>query len=227
MRRSIERLFFYLLVAGVAVLRPAKRLYPNSWTEYFGQLLNAAAYMGSLRSIRFLLWLYPDVEVREPLNRSTALMAASSGGRLEVVRHLLGRGADVNASNEYGETALMRCARTGDTDLALLLVESGTEINVRTKHGETAFLAAAKAGQTAMMTLLLGRGADMLTAGPGAMDALVWAAGLGKTETVEFLLDRGMSVAGKRGNLALQSAKRHENAQIISLLRRAGATDPA
>jgi uncharacterized protein len=222
-----ERLLFFPIIATVTVLRPAKSLYPRFWKQLFGQVLYGAAFLGSVRIARFLLWLYPDVEARENTGQSTSLMAAATQGHIEVVRYLLARGADVNACNEFGVTALMRSAEKSNMELTKLLLNSGAEVNARTKFGETAFMEAAKAGQNDMMQLLLDHGADMFALMRSSMDALIWSAGLGKMHTVEYLIQHGMSVAGKRGQTALMLAKKNKHSQIVTLLRQAGVTDPA
>ena len=56
---------------------------------------------------------------------ATALMMASEGGRLEVVRLLVERGANVNAARKSdGCTAMMWASEKGHLEIAQLLVES-------------------------------------------------------------------------------------------------------
>jgi ankyrin repeat protein len=227
MIRLRDRLWFFLLCAMLTALWPAKRLFPRFWYRMFGKMLTGAAYLGSLRALRFLLWLHPDVEARETIGQSTALISAATENQREAALYLLSRGADVNARNAFGVTALMRSAARSDMALTRLLLERGAEVNAQTRMGETAFIEATKAGQINIMQLLLDYGADMQATGPGRMDALIWSAGLGQTASLEFLLEHGISVEGKRGQTALWLALKNQKAQIASLLRQAGAMEPA
>ena len=55
----------------------------------------------------------------------TALMHASYEGHTEVVKLLLGAGADVSLQNEKGKTALYYARIQGHTEVARLLKEAG------------------------------------------------------------------------------------------------------
>jgi ankyrin repeat protein len=56
----------------------------------------------------------------------------SNGGRLEVARLLLDKGADVNGKHLEGETPLMWATWDGDVDMVRLLIAKGAEVNART-----------------------------------------------------------------------------------------------
>eukprot|EP00242_Pyramimonas_sp_CCMP2087_P001271 CAMPEP_0198227982 /NCGR_PEP_ID=MMETSP1445-20131203/111440_1 /TAXON_ID=36898 /ORGANISM="Pyramimonas sp., Strain CCMP2087" /LENGTH=101 /DNA_ID=CAMNT_0043908201 /DNA_START=12 /DNA_END=313 /DNA_ORIENTATION=+ len=59
----------------------------------------------------------------------TALMGAAQGGHTEVVRELLHKGADANATDDDGETALMRAAWKGHTEVVRELLQKGADAN--------------------------------------------------------------------------------------------------
>jgi ankyrin repeat protein len=80
---------------------------------------------------------------------STALMAAAGAGRslgenslkqaplLEAARLAFGRGADVNAVDQMGNTALHYAAYLRVDSVVQFLVENGARMDVRNKFGET------------------------------------------------------------------------------------------
>lgn len=70
-----------------------------------GQLFLASAH-GDLDSLKMALARGVDVNLREPVGKSTLLMAAAFNGRQEMVQWLLDQGADVAATNVEGSTAL-------------------------------------------------------------------------------------------------------------------------
>ncbi len=51
------------------------------------------------------------------------------------IKELLKKGADVNASNKYGETALMKVARCGKLDAVKYLTEQGADLEASDKFG--------------------------------------------------------------------------------------------
>ena len=61
---------------------------------------------------------------------------------VSVVARLLARGADVNRSNEAGETALHGAARMNYPSVARMLAEKGARLEARNKKGETPLTAA-------------------------------------------------------------------------------------
>lgn len=56
---------------------------------------------------------------------------------VEMVRMLVSMGADVNATDNLGDTPLHIAARNGRGDIARALIEGGAEVNSRNKAGQT------------------------------------------------------------------------------------------
>lgn len=71
---------------------------------------------------------------------------AARQGDLDAVKLLVGRGYDVNVSDEDGYTPLMWAAREGHTDMCELLFYLGAHCNSKNAKGETALSLARKAG---------------------------------------------------------------------------------
>ena len=68
-----------------------------------------------------------DREARENESGSTPLYDAASMGRLEVVKLLLARGADVNAANKAGATPLHAAVANGFDYVAAALRAHGAK----------------------------------------------------------------------------------------------------
>jgi len=148
---------------------------------------------------------------------------------VDIVKHLLARGADPNA--ELRAPIIQRQHTFGDGTLG---------------QGATPLLRAAKSGDIELVRLLLGSGADPLHTMPNGSTALMYAAGLGwrngsplapsydqgseaeAVETLRALLDVGLDVHAKNndGDSLLHAALGRGSVPIFLFLLEAGA-DPA
>lgn len=68
------------------------------------------------------MWTSPHI--LSPLSQAgqTGLMLAVSHGRMDMVRALLGHGADVNIQDDEGSTALMCASEHGHVEIVKLLL---------------------------------------------------------------------------------------------------------
>src|SRR5205823_13485372 len=67
--------------------------------------------------LRQLVLTIPDVNVSDQATNQTALAYAIENGNREMVRTLLGAGADINARSRDGQTALMSLNGKANVDL--------------------------------------------------------------------------------------------------------------
>ena len=113
-----------------------------------------------------------DVEV-DPKddNFLTPLYRAVRNNHLNVVKILIGRGADVNTFSHGLQTPLFQCAGRGYEELADLLIKHGADVNARDGDGATPLHTAAWNGQKAMVKLLLENGAKPVADHEGAVPA--------------------------------------------------------
>lgn len=70
----------------------------------------------------------------------TALMLASAGGHLDIVKGLLEAGAQVNLRNESigGNTALIRASVGDHPEVVRELLAAGAQVDIKNKEGQTA-----------------------------------------------------------------------------------------
>lgn len=102
------------------------------------RLANTAFSKESQDEIRVLESVEEKPGLKEP-----AVMRATRAGSYEVVKSLLSRGADANATDVLGETALMEASAAGRTDLVALLLLHGADPARAVPGGPEAALAMA------------------------------------------------------------------------------------
>ncbi len=157
---------------------------------------------------------------------SSPLMLASIYGDAVMMRDLLGRDADANAKNIFGNTALMWVA--DDFDKANLLVDSGADVNARDEDGFTPAMAAVQTpAGFRTLHLLIENGADIKAALANGTNLLHMAAGAGALRSVELLMQKGLDVNSRRrnGSTALISALAAQRTEVAEFLLKNGA-DP-
>ena len=100
--------------------------------SHFVTPLIIAAHNGNLNSVRSLLRYGADIEARgtvtiddEVIKGCAPLWAAAASGRLDVVKLLIERNADVDSRTLTGSTPLRVAAHEGHLDVVRCLVESG------------------------------------------------------------------------------------------------------
>jgi ankyrin repeat protein len=101
---------------------------------------------GSVFQVERLLDAGADIEHLDRRGRS-ALRRASRHGRVDVVKLLLARGAEIDAHREGGFTAIMEALYTlkkgytnwsGAEDVVKVLLEAGADLSIRSHDGKTA-----------------------------------------------------------------------------------------
>jgi uncharacterized protein len=66
------------------------------------------------------------------------LVVAASTGQPTIVKMLLDKGADVNATDPDGETALMSAVTSGNLEVVTMLIDKGANVQAKDKKGVTA-----------------------------------------------------------------------------------------
>lgn len=91
----------------------------------------------------------------------TPLLWASAHGQLSTVRHLLAKGAQVDAQGLKGETALLLAAAQGHSHVVRYLLQHGASPNQADQEGNTALMYAALGNHAVTAQELLSSGVDM------------------------------------------------------------------
>ena len=93
--------------------------------------------------------------------KTPALWKAARNGQTELVKLLLGEGADIAEKGGTTQcTPLHIASGYGHEETATLLVERGANVNGKDSYGETPLHDAAYTGHHGMVRVLLERGAD-------------------------------------------------------------------
>ena len=136
----------------------------GAWAEATGNSgatpLMMAASMGHLAAVQALLEGGAGPDTAHRYGKSTALHFAAEVGRVEVVRELCRRGADVEAEKVTGGTALHSAADANQTAVVQVLVEEcGADANRLLMKDTTPLYLAAQRGFTGVVQVLLRLGA--------------------------------------------------------------------
>ena len=166
-----------------------------------------------------------EVDASEP-DGTTALHRAVHRDDLGMVELLIGAGADVNLTNDYGVTPLSLACTNGSAAVVARLLDAGADPEVRTE-GETALMTAVRTGSVNVVELLIAHGADA-----GAMELasgqtlLMTAAAEMHPSLVRLLLARGADVHARSlvGFTPLLFAVRAGDLESVRLLIAAGAS---
>ena len=171
----------------------------------------------------------PAAAAPNPLNEQ--LWDATRKGDVAAVRDLIAHGADVNAKWRYDQTPLFKAAERGHTEIVRILLEHNADPNLKdTFYGATPLTWALDKNHVEVVRALVGKGTD------GAPEVLLTGARAGNVEYVKIALAKGGLPAGLLTRALTLSTIRHggekdeavkaKRAEIVSLLRAAGAQPP-
>lgn len=150
----------------------------------------------------------------------TPLLKAVRKGRLDKVKALIDRGADVNLRTPSGSTPLMYAADRGKPDIVRFLLKRGADVNAKNGTNNTALIFASIKGNIEAAKELLKYKADVNVKNLSKGDALIFAVLNKKPEMVRVLLKAGARVGEKydEGKTALIMAAEEGSTDIVKLL---------
>jgi ankyrin repeat protein len=173
------------------------------------------------------------------------ILAAGYDGAADIVRLLLGSGADVQLRPRgrtsadgsplkwTAQTALQAAAARGDAGVMSMLLDHGATVNDSSK-GSNALLHVVCQGDVPAARFLIGRGAQVTSteSRPVCPTALAGAINMGYSDIVKLLLERGALVNQRDADgftplMRSAAAIDHGNTTIIEMLLAAGADTQA
>lgn len=168
-------------------------------------------------------------------DNTTALIAASGKGNLEVVQYLLGHKSDASLVDKDNVNAFMEASRGGHLETvrtlynALLKTPGVTKDTILSQvavSGVSAVWLAAGEGHKDVVEYLLSLGFDPNSLRSDSISALMAASAGGHHAVVEVLVNAGAAVTGhdKDGITALISAAENGSLPIVQLLLDHGAS---
>ena len=154
------------------------------------------------------------------------MIEAVKSGDIDAVKWLIAVGADVNATDNVGNTALISAAAEGYSAIVEMLLKAGADVDAQTLHGYrgwSALMYAAREGHADIVRLLLDAGADVNATLFSGTTALMDAASGGYPDIVRLLLaqpDIDVNAQDNNGGTALMAAGEGD---VVRLLLAAGA----
>ncbi|MCH8037725.1 MAG: ankyrin repeat domain-containing protein, partial [Proteobacteria bacterium] len=175
---------------------------------------------------RFLATL-AAVDVRSAIDDSTPLHVAAHAGRIDIVRLLIAKGADIGARAQGGITPMHMAALGGHAGIVKLLLSLGADVNTLSSSDSTPLHLAAREGHAKLVGLLLRRGAEIDFRRYYGPTPLMEAARTGHIEAVAVLLRSGADLKPRSASsfTALGLARAAGHAAVADLLQRQGASE--
>ncbi|MDF2814876.1 MAG: ankyrin [Paenibacillus sp.] len=173
-----------------------------------------------------------DINVQDAQGR-TAIMAATYGNKLEVVRVLLAAGADLNVQDNRLDNPLLFAGAAGLPAIIKLLVEAGADTSITNRYGGTALIPACERGHVEAVRILL----TYSDVNVNHINRLGWTAlmeaivlsdgGPDHQRIVQMLVEHGadVNIPDKDGVLPLRHARRRGYKRMEETLLHAAARE--
>jgi ankyrin repeat protein len=212
--------------------------------------LHLAAGKGYEQNAIFLLSLGASPNTRNLSGRTPIFNATQArlndypvpSQGIKIIRALVARQADVNATDNQGLTALMEASKKGYSDVVKVLIQLGANVNVRGSLGTTALLEVLNAHdeerdsldpiprltprmQIEVAKQLINNGASVNIKTEDGVTPLMRTAFAGQTDLAKLLLASHSDVNAQNsdGWTALMFASAQGNSAIVEALLRAGS----
>jgi ankyrin repeat protein len=237
-RKLVLMTSLFLCLSLTTVARTAQKSKNNKGTAQPGNTTAMVKTEGccNAKDLKFL----PSVKDMNERLRQASLIAC-----VEEINVLLGKGADVNAKNERGQTALILASLQGAVseagyrretspqgvkcrvDTVSLLLEKGANVNAKDQNGWTALMQATFSRRVKVAELLMSKGADVHAKDEGGETVLMKGASTPdpSLELMQTLLDKGIDInaKNKQGRTALFIAIERSKVEVVQWLLTKGA----
>ena len=119
------------------------------------------------------------------------LLQAAYDGNLEVVRHLISHGVNVNCRGNGSQTPLLNACFQNHTEVAFFLLDRGAKATVQNSRGDSSALSATASNNLPLLKRLVEAGADINKADTQkGSTPLIIAARHNYRRVIKFLLHR-------------------------------------
>lgn len=158
----------------------------------------------------------------------TPLLYATKNNNIGMVKFLISKGADVNASDINGRTPLMIAVSNDNVALVELLIKHGAAVNVFNSQGYTPLMLAIFKDNSNIAKLLIHRGTDVNTTSNDGVTPLMIAAMFNRGNLARLLVEKGADVnahSQRRSVTPLTLAVKYSDATLVKFLLKHGADD--
>ncbi len=199
---------------------PLNKLIKDLRSKRFDELFEALKYQ-SIEEYNGLSKEDLNKALINILNKALSLI--SKENFKQVVKLILA-GANVNATDEYGQTSLMKASKKGHKEIVEMLIKVGADVNIKDNDGETALIIACHKDKN-IVEMLIEAGADVNATDNNGSTALIWAIEFHHKEIVELLIRAKADIDMKDndGKTALMFASLYDYKEIVEILIKAGA----
>ena len=169
-----------------------------------------------------------EFEDEDIIDNDFHLLTAAQDSNIDDIKHYLSLGADINATDDDGDTLLMNASAKGDIEIVEYLIGEDVNVNVANKekfYNGTALHFASKYGHADVVKALIDAGAQVNASTDGGYTALQLASMKGYLPVVNTLLAAGADIKTKSdfGVTALHWASYKGNVQVVNALINADA----
>lgn len=145
---------------------------------------------------------------------------AALEGKTDIVKYLVGIGADVNTKDREGSIPLQNAAVKGYLEIVKILVVNGSDVNYKDDNDVTPLHFACMSGNLDLVKYLVEKGADVISVSKAGREPIFEAAWGGNLDMIRFLESKGADLKGvnSNGNTPLHFASRNGNIDFIEYI---------
>jgi ankyrin repeat protein len=187
--------------------------------------LGNAIIANDVATVASLIESLDDIDAKNA-EEQTALHLAAEYGKLEIVKLLVKKGANINAQDDYGLTPLYSALLEKHPGVARFLIKQGANVQAQTKDGNTALHVAVQNNYLGISKILIEKGADPRGSTHSSLySPLLLAMASEHFELAKMLIEKGADINERNGNgyAPLHFAAEKGHIEILTLLLDLGA----